>query len=674
MGFADVWNAIMDQFTYSGPFTLEDLPGWLEFAYGSAAPQLVNFFNITNCQLGSQSTDACKGFVPVPGLTADDVRAWEADSWIMSVTRETLNDKMPCPPGWDCQGTQTVSCGNKYAPGAQCKLDWASTGMTNYSWNVMVMGAYYVCLYRISDLCSPIPVDEVWPYFYYMYDTSYGQLIVDDFLERKAIHHDHPLAQALRLNYTDDIQRKYGLLNMPNMWDIYNAWNIALWFESLVNEFEVRASLAQAVFMHTIKETGQFNRLGHPLWTPAQRKAAYDQLLLSRVPRDDALMQGYWQYYEDQGWLEPGNPGGPPVVTPPPGAGGQDNPWDKVPGYSGKLPKPIETLLKGQRIGGSGDTKDPTAKQVCVAQAGFLERWVPIVGGIIGAVFGGALMPGNKSKLIAAISLGGGAYSLLRISYGWTAFQNWEYENTGEIDIPAYFLSIGAFPTVVAFLYDINEWPAFLDYGENVVLVAAGGVSYAILFPVLAPILGAVGTVVDTLTLPIAILERIVEAFSSGCVTANVDGACLCQDANRKDLLTTSILTDIYGVTEEQLTMRTACMRTAMMTGEWGSDPLSTGFCDANGDQTNPVACADSIWFTAKNISQVGPVGIDMYQAIAPCLDPSNPVFLPPTAADAECKSLGPHFRKVNGQCIDYGVDTWRDPTEKSSNNECIIL
>lgn len=586
------------------------------------------------------------------------------------MTREEEDDPMPCPDGWDCNPNWHWE--NVYPYGMR-QVRWQ---MTKWQFNFSIMLSFQATYMRINNLW-PGHVDDVWPYFYYMYNTLYGQLLVDSFIESGI---PQPLADALRQNYTDDSQRKYGLLNMPNILAnsvfAYATWRNDL--QWIVNPADFNDSLMSSVFMKTIAETTAMNRVGHPLWTVEERKKAYD-ILLSPVPRDDPVMKPYWDFYLKMGWIMPGDPNKPPSSTNPPVpvqdpsySAGKPNPqvW---PGYLGNLPYAPKPKLQHQHLGGSD--KDPDAKQVCVPHKGPLEKLIPTAGAVIGAGVGLVFMPGKWSKVSAAVTLGGFGFYYLANAYGWDAFLAVYYDKDTSSKTAATFLSVGGPVTGVTLLYDLELIPVNLDPGEIWMIIAAGAFGYVTLEPALGKILPATNSVSAVLTAPLAFLERVIGAFTDGCVEAKLSGDCLCQDANMKSKLAATIAGDIYGTTKDQLVARTACLRNQMLLGDWGTDPEQIGFCDpSSNDQSNPMACRDAEEWTDFNVDSSDKLMSGMYLLIKPCLDPNTPNFMPPRPEDAVCSGYGQHYRLINGKCIDYGIDNPNPALASHSNESCVIL
>lgn len=670
--FADIWNAWLSKTAYQGPWSYIDFPSFV--GYGPFAQQIINFLNITACQLETSPVPQCKGVQKVPDMTDDEVREWERASWIMSIDRDQKDTPMPCPEGWSCQNPCMYECYNGTT--GWCRLDWV---ITYHGWNVLILMAYQTIVMRLDKLW-PGHADELWPYFYYMYNTTYGYLRIESLIVQNP---DMPqqCIDALKANYTDDIQKVYCLLNEPDLCNLQKLWTWELEAIAFVNPAQARALLedtSSGVKFLTIAQTGAFQRLGNPTWTPKQREVAYDQLFYDPPDEgwDNTLMKGFWAFYLSVGWLKPNkDPSQPPTpVQDPTEKAGKDNPYN-VPGYYGQIPYAPKPKLDHQRIGHSGDTKDPNAKKVCVPEAGFLETWVPIAAGVVGGAFTMMLMPGKISKLVGGTTIGTFGYFYISNAYGWDAFQAIQYGLQTSGDFAALVLSVGLPATGVTILYDLGIVPASMSSTawEIGTATAGGAVGYAALFPILQPVLHVSGTFITILTLPIAALERLVQAFSSGCVEAMIDGGCLCEKANVKDALAQSILSDIYGVTSDQLTLRTACMRRQMMKGNWGPDPVHIGSCDpSTHTQTNVAACLDSQEYTEWNMDPQNALAYGMYELLLPCLDDSNPVFFPPRPEDKPCASLGPHYRMIDGKCEDYGVD---EPLPSSgSKNECIIL
>jgi len=669
--FADIWNAWLSQMEYTGPWGFIDLPTFV--AAGPWAQQLLNFLNITACQLQTTPVPQCKGVQKVPGMTDDDVREWERAAWVMSIDRDQKDTPMPCPDGWDCHGSLPYPCFIK-DHSQTCYLDWSCT---YHQWNVMILMAYQTIVLRL-DALWPGHAAELWPYFYYMYNTTYGYLRIESLILKNP---DMPQVciDALKNNFTDDIQRLYCFLNEPDMWNIQSLWTFWLEIIGFVNPEQAREYLMDpksGIKFKTIRETKSFVRLGNPVWTPAQREVAYDQLFFDPPDEgwDNTLMKDYWAFYLSVGWLKPNkDPTQPPTpVQDPVEKAGKDNPYNVV-GYYGQLPYAPKPKLDHQRIGNSGDTTDPNAKKVCVPEPGFLETWVPIAAGVIGGAFTMMIMPGKISKVVGGTTIGTFAYFYISNAYGWDAFQAIDYGLQTSGDFAALVLSVGLPATGVTALYDLGLVPASMSSAawEIGSATVGGAVGYTALFPILQPVLHVSGTFITILTLPIAMLEKFVQAFTSGCVEAMIDGGCLCEKANVKDKLAQSILVDIYGVTSDQLTLRTACMRRQMMKGAWGTDPLTIGSCDpATHTQTNAAACLDSTEYTNWNANPQDALAYGMYELILPCLDDNNPVFFPPRPEDKPCAALGPHYRMIDGKCEDYGVD---EPLPGNQATSCSI-
>jgi len=652
--FSSIWKAIIAETELPGPYQAVEFPSWLLPQY---AQSLSNLINLTNDHsLGTKL-----------GLTEHDINEYLANVWIQSMNK-TPNDPLnedayfvDCPPGWDC----TFSVPNYGGTHTTYQL-------TYMQWNTFVTAAYQTCLMRIDGLW-PGHADEIWPYFYYRYDTPFGQILVDDLIERE--NPPQPLIDALRSNYTEDSQKRYGFLNEPDMFTCFNFFvQSALWWNLhyFVNPIDAFETMKNDVVMLPIDKTAAYNRLGNPFWTVKERKEAYD-LLMSKIPRDDTVMQGYWQFYISVGWFNPGGPNKPPTPVQDPSYGaGKKNPqvW---PDYLGNLPYAPEPKLKHQKIG-TGDT-DPNAKQVCVPHKGPLEKIIPTVGGVIGAGLGLVFMPGRWSKVSAAVTLGGFGFYYFANAYGWDAFLNVWYNGTTSSMTAAIFLSVGAPVTGVALLYDLELVPQNLDPGELWMVIAAGALGYATLEPILGKLLPATNTVSVILTAPLAWLERVVGAFTDGCVEAIEAGGCLCQDANMKSKLAESIVGEVYGATEDQLRLRVACVRNQMLQGDWGTDPEQIGYCDpSNNNQSNIMSCRGAEEWTDFNVLPADKLMTGMYDLIRPCLDPTTPNFMPPRDVDVACAGYGPHYRLINGKCIDYGIDH-PDPSLKSQSNEsCTIL
>lgn len=656
-----LWNAILSELQWTGQWTAGAFPQWWPVEFQA---QAANFHNVC-------LDPTLAGYYPElnPG-DAQAVNEWLAVSWLQCMVNLPVTDPhwmhayMTCPRGWDCTSWEP-------------EFPWQGGTITFWQWNVMVMGCYVSTLVRIDRLW-PGHADEVWIYFYYLYNTEYGRILVDQFIYDK--NPPQPLIDALKNNFNPDYQRLYGILNMPDLnsalhyYEGYkfgcDAWALAN--GDCANMLDAALGTAsysstgydlnrEGFFMHTIQDTGAFNRFGNPTWTPKQRKEAYDLLLSPKMIQSTAArngyLKGYWDFYIGAGWFDPGNGNGPPHVVPPPDeTRGKANPITD-PAYQGNLPYAPAPVLPDQRLW-HPDLTNPNATKQCIPHKGPIEKLVPIVGGVVGFVVGSIFMPGEASRLSGGVTLGSFGFFYLGNVYGWDAFQSAQW-GVPQGRLASQILSGGLGITAALALYDLNLVPEVIDFGEAPVSLAVGAVSYTLLNPILDPVLSKVGSLANKLTLPLAILERAIGAFSDGCVDSYLRGDCLCSYAEMKSKLAPSILEDIYGVTGQQLVMRNKCMRTQMMQGMWGTDPEQIGTCDpVYHFQTNPAACLDSAVWTDENIPKDEDLTRGMFELIYPCLQADNPVFMPPRSIDAPCASQGPHFRMINGRCVDYGVDT----------------
>ena len=670
----------MDQYNYHGPWDVQLFPQWWPLSFQQ---QMVNFLNVC-------LDPTLAGFYPeLDASDANSVNTWLASSWLQCLTKDHsddphyMNAQMTCPDGWDCTAWSS-------------EVWWTSRIITRWEWNIYVMSCYVATLMRL-DALWPGHADDIWIYFYYPYDTLYGRILVDQFI------YDNPgapadLIDALTHNHVDYIQRMYGILNMPDLngaklyYDTFGmscnvpfqpgygvttfssgfcagGGNATGWHQNLnggkggyiTPDTDYWNFWPLMNKMHNIAETSAFNRLGNPVWTPKQRMEAYNKLLSPRMVQEsefkDRYLKGYWDFYLANGWFQPGKtPTDPPTVTPPPNeTRGLPNPTHD-PAYKGDLPNAPKPVLPDQRLW-HPDEHNPNAPAQCVQRKGTLEKVLPIAAGVIGGVLGSMLMPGPGSRLSGGLTLGGFGYFYMSNTYGWSAFMDENLRQSGKIS--AQILSGGIGVTLALAAYDLGIVPVAIDYGRPIDTAAAGAASYVVLEPILSPILTAAGNLATFLTLPIAFLERFIDAVDQGCVKSYLHGDCLCEDAAMKSKLAVDILRDIYGVTDEQLTLRTKCMRNQMMQGMWGADPEEIGVCDpVYKTMDNPAACLDAAVWTSYNIPPGEDLTLGMFALISPCLDPGNAVFMPPRPEDTPCTAKGPHFRMIDGVCTDYGVDT----------------
>lgn len=245
-----IWEAIIGETALPGPYQEMEFPSWLLPQFGQ---MLANLVNLTN--------DHTIGYKL--GLTENQINEYLANVWIYSMNKTPgdpyfEDNPIPsCPHDWQCayQGVHV------FGPGIQM--------LTLYQWNMCICMAYQTCLMRIYDLYDgwqpKTPNLEVWPYFYYMYNTTFGQLIIDDFVEREAP--PPGLVAALKANYTEDIQRKYGFLNEPDMGSAIQFWQTANWlwdWKYFVNPGDAFQVMKDIVQMRPIALTSACNRVGNP--------------------------------------------------------------------------------------------------------------------------------------------------------------------------------------------------------------------------------------------------------------------------------------------------------------------------------------------------------------------------------------------------------------------------
>lgn len=636
--FAAIDNAYLAEMAWQGPWTANMFPDWWPLMFQQ---QAANFHNVCN------DPSLAQYYPALSHSDETDFNAWIASSRLYNIDYKSQWDPVPkCPEGWDCGGVDV-------------------TFLTKWDWNILVMGAYVALWLRLEDLW-PGNSQKIWPYFMYMYDTTYGQLLVEEFI------YDNPSMPvqcqlALRTNHHLDVQASYALLCQI---DLRHAVSQLIGRGLTMrpqpgcmkgdDPVAVSACAAKQVFkMLPIQQTSLYARTGNPTWTPLQRAAAYQYLFspaaATSPEQTQGYLKGYWEFYEQNDWMQPQKKG-PPIVTPDPThIAGKPNPT-KDPAYQGDLPYAPPTTLPGQTVWHQKDN-DPNAPKACIRHKGFIEEALPIVGGILGAIAGEMIMPGTRSKASASITLGVFAFTYLGQVYGWDALQNRMYGGGTQAETAATVVSVGAGVTAVLFLYDLNAMPKELDFGVGEDMIIAAALAEFTLEPTVRKVLSAGASVVGWLTAPLAFLERVVGMFSDGCVNSYLHGTCLCQNANVKGPLTESILTDVYGVTGKQHDLRTQCMRHQMLQGMWGNDPNQIGYCDpVYKVQNNPAACLDASVWTVDNIPTDDDLAYGMWQLISPCLDPANPVFMPPGPADSVCAQYGPYSRLIEGQCVNYGV------------------
>ena len=585
------------------------------------------------------------------------------------------------------------------------------------AYNIFYM--HLVTWYRIQDLCQGVKVkddtgatvgleDVLWPEFYHFYNNAWGKCQVDAFLLKYPTTPAGAIA-ALKANYTDEVQSLYGLLNGYDFENAYYNWR----FGETGNEYmgsrsaynlmvrsqavgksgllwETNAYKNYGTSSGTLNEAVSILKLiyrripvgstdyrkgwyGNPLWDQNQWQEAFRKALGKDcegkeiggvdVPTTGADWIDIWaQAYVNMGLVGGGqsadnyfNPGL---------SAGMKNPYND-PGYTGNLPQLIDIGLLGPNMI-TRSTTDPTAhgyKSTCDSKS-LTQKWIPIITAV---VFGGVtsmVIPGQFSKVGA---FGVGAYSGYEIfdySFGQSAswYADTMFANRGD-QRAALALSAGLPGLALTGLGELGLLPDALDSfpKKAIVVVAASGAGYYLLFDTIADGLASGSDLAEVLLAPVQAASNIIHWISSGCSDHEVHlhTVCKCEESNSKPLMTAALLEDLYGVTGEQLRMRTEAMEAALTTGVWGTDPYFMGDCNSDGWMSTPTACLSAGQWAYNIIPlELQNTAEAMRNQFLPAVDPNNPSFLPPTSADTEAvEKYGVHARAGGPKLNRMGED-----------------
>ena len=526
---------------------------------------------------------------------------------------------------------------------------WGSDFRSNkYWWNTAVLqvyGSVYVALNDISNGRA----DEIWHLFYALNNTRYGKFVLDDYFATHDTTDAPRLEPILRKNHTPDVQMRYCWLNEPNL----KLTSFGVWcFDHCMD------SLAGEPVMLPIHLSRPNKRWGSPFWTEKEREKAF-RVILPHIKGQPDVMKEYYQVFLDNHWLinDPHNPGGDPILNPiATHIPGKENP-NKTPQYEGRLPFAPKPVLAGQTPWeGSHTTTDRLYKNPC-GQEDLLSSVIPVVAGVFAGIVGVIIMPTTQTKMALGGTLGSAAYFLSKDMYGWEALMRTDQDNPVEA---SEIISAGIPFTAVLIGFDLGVMPKSLVFPRSELVVGAGAAAagFLVLEPIIAPTFELSGGIFKWITSPLAFLEQVVGTFTSGCYTYTTAGPCHCNDGKKKGTLSTTIIEEVYGSTGQQKEMRHSCLQKQMVKGKWGENPELIGFCNmSNGQMSNSTACLSAFAWRAEAIDPADKEQGEMMDLIAPCLDPANPVFLPPVnTADKKCRSThGEYWRfdAKTGTCTD---------------------
>lgn len=566
-----------------------------------------------------------------------------------------------------------------------------NTGWTIDMWNSIQWYHYKICRMRIELLYNGDPAisfDDIWPAFYWLYNSPIGKQNVDALIssyEKKGKPLPETLIYALKNNFQTSYQTYYCLLNQNDFSTIYaqsskipgvsttgpcwfgapgdlgNVWYIP----PNINMTDAQLAVGMQYFKKLPIMQSDFSNsklYGNPFWTKKEYEQALESVLKIAVDGSNFL-QEWAQAFVDQGLLQGGG-------TATGYLGGDQGPgesnWTDDPDYQGNLPK-LAYYGVGQEPWHKSTVESNSTfnyNNPCLSKP-FLEEILPIIGGMIAGGFGGLFVPGNTSKALAAATLGGATYVYLQGVVGIDAINNFNHIDEYKKKIASEILSVGLPATLWEFAFEEHLVPKGLetDAGNIMGLAAAGIAGYFLLEPFLAPQLGTAGSIFEWIGAPIAFLDSAITYLANGCDSHEYHShiLCTCDQANDKKALAQALAGPVYGCTGAQLSLRTQCLNEAFLANSWGTNPTSVGECDlATGFMTDPTDCLSAgEWAYGRwqDLFSQEPVmaalATQKWNDCKHCVQIDNPSFMPPRDVDKPCSKYGPHFRMINGQCMD---------------------
>lgn len=531
--------------------------------------------------------------------------------------------------------------------------------LTTQEWNWFLYSYHLGTKGRIADLCGDTHVDTVWPEFYHLYNNKRGRDEVDTYIKNNP-DLPMPCQQALKSNYTEDVQRKYGLLNGFDWADAG--------FNSDQHGARITYGMGQSRFMtldemkarmtrQTIAETEWAHpkaQFGNPLWDEAQRREKFRLVIgkdYSGTGKGQDFIDEWGKAYVDAGVVEPGK-SADDYFDPLAHAGTRN--WTSDPAYGGQLPyAPPFNLLPHEPFHRNTENEDYHKWTQACNTPEMTQKVLPLVAAGVCGGLAGMIVPGEYARVMAAVTVGSAAYLEVKSIYGLEALAAWANGQGAEPKHEAaMILSVGAPLSVMQALYELELVPAQLSSSNAYLLAmgAAAGGGYLTLYPVVDPILSYGGDALTVLAAPLDILASVAHYFASGCANHDITWTrytCKCENSNNKPALSAAIVKDIYGATGKQAEMRMDCMHAATTTGSWGTDPYAMGSCDSHGFLDNPMGCLSAgEWAYQKWDPSLNDKASVMWGEISHCVAQDNPSMLPPLSVDSDCvKKYGPNAR-----------------------------
>lgn len=550
--------------------------------------------------------------------------------------------------------------------------------------NLLLFAFYNNTQERIVNACGQDLFDDVWPEFYHMYNSTNGKAGVEAFITKvtssgKSVP---SVCQAfLQQNFTNDVQSRMGLLNMPDSdsvdysvfsWDDVSGANSGWAGFATFGTWDVPNEFSNYFYNKTIWETPYTqNFWGNPLWTTVERQNAFRQVMGKDYQTGVDFFTQWAQAYVDQGWDVAGKTAAnywDPEQHP-----GTINPYND-PTYAGNLPNKVDYQVGTEPWHVITQSSNAYGYHNPCLDKPWLDSIMPYVGGIVAGGFCGIFVPGTYSRVIATATGAVVGYELVSSIFGYAATVAWFNGDMTQTDTAANVAAIGFPAALWQMLYDLNvvttrmQTPV-VHYGG---MVAASALGYFILGPSLRISLDVGGGIFTFLNAPIAFLEEGLTMLFNGCVEhkdwSTLD--CDCEQANTKPLLAMALVRDIYGCTDQQLSLRLEAMHAAMVSGaDWGVDPVAMGECDGAGHMNNPLACISAGELAYQDFrSSFQQQGQAMWDQISYVVAADNASFLPPKSTDSMCvQKYGQFFRmdKTDGLCKDF-----RAPPGKQAPNQ----
>lgn len=583
------------------------------------------------------------------------------------------------------------------AKGPQCQFSGVisrSNFMRPAWYNTYQYWFYKFCRKRIEALCGAENFDEVWPYFYKFTTSTRGKESVEGLIQSFE-DRGRPLSpdcvSALRNNYTDEVQQRYGLLNEGDFTTV--PWGMKCnpfdqdcdqqcsWIPPSQPDayFAFWAPQDTAPITHPVVALGgpddissnfflkktvmnsdwQHGLWGNPFWNRNQKVEALYKIFDQGKQGVDLVnfLDEWAKDYLAEG-LIPVNPGESSTDYLYPKEHAGEISWITNPEYSGNLPRLAQYAVGNEPW--HVVTTDPKAygyHDPCLDKP-ILDEILPFaIGGIAGGM-GATFFPGDTAKVVAAGTLGASGYYLTQGTLGWSAVVNWNDIDTDKKRRASVIFSVGMPIAIVESLASTDILKITQSERAAAVAAAAAG-GYFLLLPIVDPILQVGGTVTRYLQAPFAFIEAGLTWLFDGCAGHKVftNVTCLCEEANQKPLLAQALVRDIYGTTGKQQEMRMTCMREAMTSNSWGSDPIAIGTCDSNGHMSDPTDCLSAgEWAYNRWPSSIAGQAQPKWDQIKHCVEETNPSFLPPRDIDKSCLEYGPRFRfdSSTNQCRDF--------------------